>query len=73
MNRYTFWIPIDGVGDTAAAAWDAAVENLQAGIAQGELDVPPADIFEKGEPVPAAEILGGSLSAGFGINEGEEE
>ncbi len=73
MKNYTFWIPIQGRGNNFAQAWQDAMEAFQEAAFQGEYDLPPADIFEEDDPVPAAEILGGSLSNGFGICEGEED
>lgn len=73
MKCFEFWIPVHGLGDNAQEAWQDAIESLQAGIAEGRFNEPPADIFEEDKPVPAAEILGGLLSFGFGIDKGEKE
>jgi hypothetical protein len=73
MKRFTFWIPIEGSGDNAQEAWDEAMEKLLAAALTGEYTKPPEDVFGEHEEVPAAEILGGSLSNGFGIDNGEEE
>lgn len=73
MNEWTFWIPITGMGDDFREAWEAALERLIEGIHKGEYTHPPEDLFGPDDEVPAAEILGGSLSDGFGINNGPEE
>lgn len=73
MNEFEFWIPIRGLGDTSKEAWDDAMEKFAAAwIWGGEWNKPPEDIFEEEDPVPSAEILGGSLSAGFGIDLGPD-
>ncbi len=73
MNEYTFWIPITGMGDTPLEAWQEALEGLIEGISTSQYAEPPADMFGPDDPVPTAEILGGALSAGFGIDNGPEE
>lgn len=72
MNDYTFWIPLTGVGDTLLEAWQDALERVIEGISKGEYVEPPSDLFKAHDPIPAAEILGGSLSGGFGIDHGPE-
>lgn len=73
MKRYTFYINVDGIGSNPKAAWEDAMEQLTDALFQGEYNAPPADIFGPDDSVPATEILGGSLDAGFGIEHGEEE
>jgi hypothetical protein len=72
MREFTFWLPIHGHGDTPQEAWEDAIANMQAGIAEGEYEAPPAALFGPEDEIPAAEILGGSLSGGFGIDPGPE-
>lgn len=73
MNNYTFWIPIQGTGDDPKEGWISALESLMERLMRDDslLDTPPANIFRVHDPIPAAEILGGSLSDGFGMDEGE--
>lgn len=74
MNDYTFWIPIFGKGDNAKEAWDDALDKTVDAVLKGnEWTQPPEALYTAHEEVPAAEILGGSLSAGFGIDHGPEE
>lgn len=74
MRNYTFWIPIQGSGDNFKEGWNDAMEKLAGSIMEGkEWNDPPLDLFDKNDSIPAAEILGGSLSAGFGFEEGEDE
>lgn len=73
MNEFTFWIPITGMGDNAQEAWEEAIGNLHTGILKEEYNKPPEDVFTKDDEIPSAEILGGSLSGGFGIDMGPED
>lgn len=74
MNEYTFWIPIFGKGDSAKEAWDDALDKTVSAVLKGnEWAQPPGALYTAHEEIPSAEILGGSLSAGFGIDNGPEE
>lgn len=76
MNNFEFWFSIQGIGDTPKEAWDDALDKFAAAWMRGkEWNNPPADIFDAEDPngIPSAEILGGSLSGGFGIDHGPED
>lgn len=74
MNNFEFWFSIQGIGDTPKEAWDDAMEKFLGALMRGkEWNNPPANTFGKDEPIPADEILGGSLSGGFGIDHGPED
>lgn len=68
MKDFTFWVPIQGSGDNAQEAWENAMEAFTMAPPANH----PAPVFGKDEPVPAAEILGGNLDAGFTLDHGEE-
>lgn len=71
MNEWTFWIPMKGKGTDAESAWLDAMAQTFEGYLRDIPRVPEA-LFTSDEPVPSAEILGGSLSDGFGIDHGPE-
>lgn len=73
MNEWTFWIPIHGKGDSAKEAWDDAIEKtVDAILRSAEWKEPPEALFASDDHIPP-EILGGSLSDGFGVDHGPEE
>lgn len=73
MNEFTFWIPIHGKGKTVEEAWDNAwIKTLYNRLRDEEWTRPPEDTFTEHQHIPTGEILGGFLSAGFGIDHGPE-
>lgn len=71
MKNYLFWIPLTGDGDTPQEAWENAIANM---VEDGrEFEKVSDNIFGPDEEIPTAEILGGKLNTGFGIDLGEEE
>jgi hypothetical protein len=73
MNNYTFWIPIPAKGINAYDAWRNLRFIGETWYPESLQSPQPPPIFQNSDPIPAAEILGGSLSAGFGIDEGEDD
>lgn len=67
MKDYTFWIPITATGESAQDAWEAAMEAFT----MHPPAHPPVSTFGEHDEVPAAEILGGSLEAGFTLEHGD--
>lgn len=71
MNRFTFFLNIEGHGDTAQEAWEDAMEKLIQGTAGGEYTKAPRIIFSGGDPIDT-ELLNGPHYQEFGIDHGEE-
>lgn len=65
---YTFWVPFEGRGFNPQDAWNDGFSSI---VFSKEWLKPPEDIFGEDDEIPSAEILGGSLSAGFGIDNGK--
>lgn len=71
MKRFTFFLNIEGLGDTSQEAWDDAIGRLFESAK--EYLKPPETIYTGDEPIPAAEILNGPPYQEFGIDHGPED
>lgn len=73
MNRFSFFLNIEGLGDNPTEAWDDAISRFVQGIAGGEYAKPPETIYTGEDPIDAAELLNGPPYQEFGINHGPED
>lgn len=71
MRRFTFFLNIEGHGDTAKEAWDDAVGKLFES-AKEYLD-PPEAIYGGDDEISGSDILNGPPYQEFGIDHGEED
>lgn len=70
MNRYTFFLNIEGLGDTPKEAWEDAIERMVGALK--EYADPPSIIYGPDDAIEGAEILNGPPYQEFGIDHGAE-
>lgn len=73
MNRFTFFLNIEGSGDNTKEAWEDALEKLLTGITKGEYDKPPDTIYGPDDPISGGDVLDGPPYMEFAINHGPED